>query len=40
MVVTAKPYEEPKADTADSSRPRQQGTLHEPARAEPKSPTS
>jgi RND family efflux transporter MFP subunit len=39
MVVTAKPYEEPKADTADS-RPRQQGTLHEPAREEPKSPTS
>jgi membrane fusion protein (multidrug efflux system) len=38
MVVTAKPYEEPKADTADS-RPRQD-TVHEPAREEPKSPTS
>jgi RND family efflux transporter MFP subunit len=40
MVVTAKPYEEPKADTADSSRPRQPGMLHEPAREGHKSPTS
>jgi membrane fusion protein (multidrug efflux system) len=40
MVVTAKPYEEPKADTADSRRPGPQSTLNEPAREEAKSPTS
>ncbi|MBV8214912.1 MAG: efflux RND transporter periplasmic adaptor subunit [Verrucomicrobia bacterium] len=36
MVLTAKPYEEPKADTANSRRPRERGTLQ----AEQKAPSS